>query len=79
LNGSTKVRFTRHALEKFGILKRYGFEVKRSVVADAVSKPDKLECKGDQFFATKPLDAKHAVHVVYEKRKVILLSLHSIR
>jgi len=54
-------------------MKRYGFEVNDGQVTEAVLRPDRLDERGDQYFATKILDSRHALRVVYKKRKGYLL------
>jgi hypothetical protein len=69
LVGASRVRFTRHAVEKFELLKRYGFEVNKKEVVGAVLHPERVDERGSQFFATGMINSKHALRVVYEKRK----------
>jgi hypothetical protein len=73
LAGVSKVKFTRHASEKFDFLKRYGFDIGGEQVIGAVLHPDRLDKRGYQFFAVKVLDVKHCLRVVYEKRKGFLV------
>jgi hypothetical protein len=69
----SKVRFTKHAVEKLGFLKNYGFEISKKQVIGAVVNHDRLDLRGGQFFAVKVLDSRHALRVVYEKRKDYLI------
>lgn len=62
-----KVKFTKHAYEKFSFLKRYGFEVDEKVVRQAVGHPTRVDRRGDQLLALKPIDEEHAIRVVYEE------------
>ena len=68
-----KVSFTKHAAAKFEAMKRYGFKVNDGQVTETVLHPDRLDERGDQYFATKVMDSRHALRVVYEKRKGYLL------
>ena len=68
-----KVKFTKHAVEKFEVLKRYGFEIGVGRVMFVVLNPARLERRDRQFFAVKLLDSKYALRVVYEKRKGFLV------
>jgi hypothetical protein len=81
LAGVLKVNFTRHAVEKFDVLKRYGFEVSERQVVDAVLNPARLEKRDGQFFAVKLLDSKHVLRVVYEKRKgfLVVITFYPVR
>lgn len=54
-------------------MKRYGFDVDEKKVSEAVRNPTRLDRRNLQYFATKALDEKYALRVVYEKRKGYLL------
>ena len=69
----SKVKFTRHAVEKFGFLKNYGFEISKKQVVEAVVYPSRLDRRNDQFFAVRLMNVKYALRVVYEKRKGFLV------
>jgi len=47
---ASKVKFTKHAIEKFKVVKRYGFEISREQVIETVLDPKRLDKKGDQYF-----------------------------
>lgn len=81
MTGVSKVKFTMHAAEKFGFLKNYGFEVAEEQVVDAVLRPDRLDEKSGQFFATKVLGLKYALRVVYKKRKdyLVVITFYPVR
>ncbi len=68
-----KVRFTRHVREKFDLVRRYGFDLDRRKVIEAVLNPDRLDVRGDQRLALKVLDERCALRVVYEERKGYLV------
>jgi hypothetical protein len=72
-NRSREVRFTKHAREKFEVIKHYGFEINEKEVVKTVQEPARVDQKGTQYFAIKAIDAKHALRVVYEERKDYLL------
>jgi hypothetical protein len=61
---SKKVRFTRHAREKFELLKKYGFEISEATVERAVARPRLVDRRDDQVLVLKPLDREYAVRVV---------------
>jgi len=69
----SKIRFTKHAREKFGFVKHYGFKTDEKQVFETIRNPTRLEQKDQQYFATKAIDTKYALRVVYEKRKDYLL------
>ncbi|MEM0357204.1 MAG: DUF4258 domain-containing protein [Candidatus Bathyarchaeia archaeon] len=69
----SRIKFTRHALRKFEVLKHYGFLVSKQQVIDVVRNPTRLETRGGQFLAVKPIDSKYALRVVYEVREAFLV------
>ncbi|MCD6088599.1 hypothetical protein J7K07_02635, partial [Candidatus Bathyarchaeota archaeon] len=73
--------FTRHAMEKFRVLKRYGFEVSKKHVVEAVLNPERLDRRGGQYFAMKIINSDHALRVVYEKRKdyLVIITFYPVR
>lgn len=60
-----RIRFTKHALEKFEFAKNYGFEISIEVILN----PERLDQKGDQYLAIKPINTKYALRVVYPVRR----------
>lgn len=68
-----KIRLTKHAREKFNLVRRYGFDVDRKKVIEIVMDPDSLDERGDQRLALKILDKDYALRVVYEERKGFLV------
>lgn len=71
--GASRIQFTKHAIEKFDLLNRYGFEIKEKQVTETILHPDRLDKKSNQFLATKTIDRNHALRVVYENRKDFLV------
>ncbi len=67
------IKFTRHADEKFEVVRAYGFEISRDQVMKAISKPNRSERKGLQTFSTMVLDKEFAIRVVHEERKGIIV------
>jgi hypothetical protein len=51
------------------LLKHYGFEISRKEVVEALLRPERVDQRGSQFFATGMINSKHALRVVYEERK----------
>jgi len=76
-----KVRFTRHAKDKFEFVRAYGFDVDRIKVVEAVLNPDRLDERGDQRLALKALDENYALRVVYEERKgyLVVITFYPVR
>ena len=63
------------------MLKRYGFEIEERQVTEAILRPDRLDERGNQFFATKIVNPKHALRVVYEDRKdfLVVITFYPVR
>ena len=78
---ASKVRFTRHAAEKIEMLKHYSFEVNEKQVIYAILHPQRLDEKNNQFFATRSINSKHALRVVYENRKdfLVVITFYPVR
>ena len=76
-----KIRFTKHAREKFEFVKHYGFEIDEKKVIEAVQNPTRIDQKNGQYFAIKAINAKYALRVVYEKRKdyLVVITFYPVR
>jgi hypothetical protein len=68
-----RIRLTRHAKEKFDVIRSYGFEVSRSQVERAIFAPDHTTRRGVQTFSTIILDSRFGLRVVHEERKGIIV------
>ena len=77
----SKIRFTKHAREKFEFVKHYGFEIDEKKVIEAVQNPTRIDQKNAQYFAIKAINAKYALRVVYEKRKdyLVVITFYPVR
>ena len=61
------IRFTDHAIEKFGILRQHGIDVSESFVEDIVRSPAVIHPGyGGRMVAQGPLDERRVLRVVYE-------------
>jgi hypothetical protein len=51
------------------------------LVVETILDPEHLEDRGNQSFATRRIDSKHALRVVYEDRKdyLIVITFYPIR
>jgi len=78
---ASRVKFTKHAKEKFKVVKRYGFEISHKLVIKTVLDPDHLDKRGDQYFGLKIMNLKYALKVVYEKRKdyLVVITFYPVR
>jgi len=65
----TKLRFTKHAAEKFALLRSFGFEVSKDQVIATIEEPERIERKGRQIVSTKTLDETYALRVIHEERE----------
>lgn len=62
------IHFTKHAEEKFAILRRYGFRISRRQVVDALTSPDIIDySRLPLCIAQKRLDQTHVLRVVYKR------------
>ena len=75
------VRFTKHAIEKLRILEKYGLKISLNTVINIVENPTRIDRRGKQYLAIKPLNESHALRVVYEIRKGIktVITLYPVR
>ena len=79
--GASRVRFTKHAVEKIEMLRHYGLEIEEKQVVEAVLRPERLDERGGQFFAAMVISPKHALRVVYENRKdfLVVITFYPVR
>lgn len=62
------IHFTKHALEKFEILKRHGFVVSKAVITGALETPDLVDySKLPLKIAQREFDKDHVLRVVYRE------------
>ena len=62
-----RIRYTRHASEKFQLLKSYGFVVTEEYVEDIIENPDRVGQRDDLSLAIKSMDEKYGLRVVYRR------------
>ena len=72
-----EIRFTKHASDKFGFLRAYGFRLSQDEVLATITAPDDKERRGAQSISRKVLDDKFALTVVHEERKGIIVAMTS--
>lgn len=73
------ITFTRHAREKFAVLRRHGVHVTKEIVTRAVEHPDVVDrSRSPLCIAQVPLDATHVLRVVYRVsgRKRIIITFY---
>ena len=62
------IHFTRHAIEKFLILKRHGFLIPKVAVAKTVEEPDSIDYSRPPLkIAQRDFDKSHVLRVVYRE------------
>lgn len=78
---ASKVTFTKHAVEKFKLLKNYGFEIEKEQVIGAILNPERIDEREGQFLATRTISSGHAIRVVYEIRKgfLVIITFYPVR
>ncbi len=65
--------FTKHAKEKFGILKKHKFIVSEKKVLDALQKPDVIDySRLPLLIAQRKFDRTHVLRVVYKEEQGII-------
>ena len=81
LSDASRIKLTKHALEKFEMLKYYGFEIGKKHVIKTILHPERLDERDKQFFATSVIDSGHALRVVYEDRKdyLVVITFYPVR
>jgi len=75
------IRFTRHALNKFKLLNRYGFNLTEDSVVEAVRNPHRIDERNGQRLALMALDNVYALRVVYEERNeyYLIITFYPVR
>ena len=62
--------FTKHAKEKFGILKRHKFVISEKKVLEALKKPDLIDySRLPLLIAQRKFDRIHVLRVVYKEER----------
>jgi len=62
------IRFTRHAIEKFHVLREHKFPVSRKQVLDTINNPDLIDrSRSPLLIAQKRIDKTHVLRVVYKQ------------
>lgn len=63
-----KIVFTKHALEKFAVLKRFGWNITKKKIRETIKKPKwKGTSRYGQETAMRLIDEKHIIRVVIDK------------
>ena len=64
------ITFTKHAQEKFRILARHKFFLKKKDILDTVVKPEKIDdSRFPLLIAQRKIDKNHVLRVVYKEEK----------
>jgi len=62
------IHFTKHAREKFDILKEHKFEISREQVIETMNNPELIDrSRFPLLIAQKQINANHVLRVVYKK------------
>lgn len=63
------IRFTKHALEKFGVLKMYGVSISRAQVVHIIRTPDFVDYRRlPLYIAQGHFDKRRVLRVVYKQK-----------
>ena len=76
------IHFTRHAIEKFEVLKRHGVSVTSDCVIDILQKPELIDYSRSPFLiAQGELDAEHVLRIVFKKElgNIIVITFYPAR
>ena len=76
-----RIKFTKHASEKFELLRRYGFSVTETSVKDAISQPDRADRRNNLILAVKPLDDEYGLRVVYRRTNdnIVVVTFYPVK
>ncbi len=76
-----KIRFTKHASEKFELLKTYGFDVTKAFVTNTIMNPSRVDLRDDQSLALRPLNEEYALRVVYKRinDNIVVVTFYPVR
>ncbi|GIW67138.1 MAG: hypothetical protein KatS3mg096_006 [Candidatus Parcubacteria bacterium] len=68
-----KIKFTKHAEDKFKILKEQGFIINLDQVIEALQKPESIDYSREPLLiAQKSIDDRHILRVVFTRENDII-------
>ena len=75
------VRFTRHAIDKFELLRQWGFSVDRERIAAELAEPQSSSPGyAGRSIAQLNLDEDHVLRVVYEESgEILIITMYPVR
>jgi hypothetical protein len=76
------IHFTRHANDKFAVLKRHGVVVGRELILRILKKPDNIDySRLPLFIAQGAFDTEHVLRVVFkqEGEDVVIITFYPAR
>jgi len=76
-----RIKFTRHASEKFELLKGYGFVLTERYVEDVIENPDRVDERDDLALAIKSMDEEYDLRVVYRRTNdnIVVVTFYPVR
>ena len=76
-----RIKFTRHAMEKFELLKRYGFVLTERYVEDVIGNPDRVDQRDDLTLAIKSMGEEYGLRVVYRRTNdnIVVVTFYPVR
>lgn len=68
-----KIRYTRHALEKFKVLERHGVRVRKSFVSQTIESPELEDnvLRAPLKIAVGKIDEDHYLRIIYKQEKKV--------
>lgn len=78
---SKKTRFTKHARNKFELLRKYGFDVTAAAVKETIANPSRVDARSDQLLALKPINREYALRVVYKtvNNNIVVVTFYPVK
>ena len=74
-----RIRFTRHAEEKFAVLRRHGFAIAKQLVVGTVRNPEWIDStRLPLLIAQRSLTVDHVLRVVYreERDSIVIITFY---
>jgi len=67
------IYFTKHAIEKFEILKRHKFSVSKEQIIETIENPEKIDhSRSPLLIAQRKFDKTHVLRVVYKQEEGLI-------
>ncbi len=62
-------------------MRKYGFNIARSLVEDTLAAPHRVDRRDDQLFALKPISQEFAIRVVYKlvNHNIVVVTFYPVK